>query len=121
MPAFLVVLDAAKVQRTFPLHIIQGIAAVERMDRPRAAGLVRFEVEGEKFAFALDRHVEFAEALAEAAKRTLEDPLQWQRKKKKPDDIDFYEQEEDFDQDEELTVQNRTDDDEAQWSSRITD
>jgi hypothetical protein len=97
-PVFLVVLDGTNVHRTFPLHTIQDIAAVERLDRPRAAGLVRFEVEEEPFAFALDQHAAFAEALAEAAKRTLEDPLYWQRKKKKPDDFDFFD-EDDFDQD----------------------
>ena len=99
MPVFLVVLDGTRVQRTFPLHIIQEIAAVERLDRPRAAGLVRFEIEEERCAFALERHADFAESLAEAAKRTLEDPLQWQRKKKKTDDFDFFDHEDDFDQD----------------------
>ncbi|MBN1563299.1 MAG: hypothetical protein JXA10_05640, partial [Anaerolineae bacterium] len=99
-PAFLVVLAGAKVQRIYPLHLIQDIAAVERMDRPRAAGLVRFQIEDERLAFALDRHAEFAEALAEAAKRTLEDPLQWQRKKKKPDELAYFDDEDDFDQDE---------------------
>jgi hypothetical protein len=97
MPAFLVVLEDTRVRRIFPLNIIQEITALERLDRPRAAGLVRFVVEQEAFAFALDRHTEFAEALAEAAKRILEDPLQWQRKKKKPDDFDFFDQDDDED------------------------
>jgi hypothetical protein len=97
MPAFLIVLEGTQVQRTLPLNIMQEITAVERLDRPRAAGLVRFVVEEEAFAFALDQYTEFAEALAEAAKRTLEDPLQWQRKKKKPDDFDFFDQADDDD------------------------
>ncbi len=152
MPAFLVMLEGTRVQRLFPLHTIQQIAAVERLDRPRAAGLVRFEYEGENFAFALEHYAEFAEALAEAAKRTLEDPLQWQRKKKKSDDFDDYDsdQDDDFDQDDDqygyydvgiadrldsttgvsfesllypdgdLSAKDRADDDETQWSSRIT-
>jgi hypothetical protein len=88
MPLFLVVLEGSIVRRLIPLKAVQNVTAIKRLDRPRAAGLVRFEVDGEPFAFALDRYEALAGALAEAAKRTLEDPVQWQRKKKKPGDID---------------------------------
>jgi hypothetical protein len=86
MPAYLAVLKSSAVQRTIPLDTIQQVSAIRRLDQPRAAGLVRFEVPGESVAYALDRYEAFASALAEAARRTLEDPVQWQRKKKKQDD-----------------------------------
>lgn len=85
-PRYLVVLDGAKVQRVLPLHRLQNVAAVQRIDRPGAEGLVRFAHGEEVLAFALSKHGDFAEALAEAAKRTLEDPVVWQRKKKKQAD-----------------------------------
>ncbi|MCD4684932.1 MAG: hypothetical protein K8S97_03230 [Anaerolineae bacterium] len=83
MPLFLVVLHGAAVQRVMPLEQVQNVSAIKRVDRPRAAGLVRFEIGEETVAFALPQHATFADALAEAARRTLEDPVQWQRKKKK--------------------------------------
>ena len=88
MPLFLVLMQGASVQRTIPLETVQQVSAIRRIDQPRADGLVRFEAGRETFAFALKPHETFATALAEAAKRTLEDPVQWQRKKKKPDDDD---------------------------------
>lgn len=91
MPLFLVILEGVTVRRTIPLDTIQNVTAIRRLDQPKAAGLVRFEVDGEtgeSLAFALDRHDAFAASLAEAAKRTLEDPVVWQRKKKKPGDFD---------------------------------
>ncbi|WP_119069380.1 hypothetical protein [Aggregatilinea lenta] len=87
-PSHLVVLDGTAVRRTIALERVQKIAAVRRLDQPGTAGLVRFEADGEQLAFALEDHDTFAEALAEAARRTLEDPVQWQRKKKKPDALD---------------------------------
>jgi hypothetical protein len=83
MPLFLVLLNDLHVQRTIPLAEVQQVRAIRRLDMPRAAGLVQFEVGDETLAFALDDHEAFAAALAEAAKRTLEDPVLWQRKKKK--------------------------------------
>lgn len=82
-PLQLVILEGAQVQRVIPLEHVQAISAVRRLDRPGAAGLLRFEVQGEPLAFALEQHEAFAVQLAEAARRTLEDPVLWQRKKKK--------------------------------------
>lgn len=84
MPSHLVVLDGAAVQCAIPLEQVQKIAAVRRLDQSGTAGLVRFEAGNETLAFALDGYDTFAATLAEAARRTLEDPIQWQRKKKKP-------------------------------------
>ena len=84
MPLHLVVMHGAAVQRAIALDTVQAISAIRRLDQPQAAGLVRFEADGEALAFALDAYEVFAAALADAAKRTLEDPIQWQRKKKKP-------------------------------------
>lgn len=88
MPRFLVRLENLIVPQTIPLETVQQVSAIQRLDQPGAAGLVRFVVDNEPVAFALDQHEAFAAALAEAAKRTLEDPVQWQRKKKKPDEFD---------------------------------
>lgn len=92
-PLALVILNGSAVQRAIPLDQLQRVAAIKRLDQPGAAGLVRFEVSGEPLAFALDRHEAFAEALAEAARRTLEDPVEWQRKKKKKDEENADEEE----------------------------
>ncbi len=87
MPRYLVVLDGVKVQRVLPRESLQNVAAVQRLDRPGAEGLVRFVSGEESWAFSLPHHGDFAEALAEAARRTLESPVEWQRKKKKPVDL----------------------------------
>lgn len=92
MPLFLVVLEGVRVRATYPLNKLQAINAIRRLDRPRAAGLVHFEVDEQPHAFALDSYAVFANALAEAAKRTLEDPLQWQQKRKKDDDFAFFDE-----------------------------
>lgn len=89
MPSHLVVLDGERVARALPLEQLQKISATRRLDQPGGAGLVRFECGTERLAFTLDDHEGFAASLAEAAKRTLEDPVAWERKKKKaiePDD-----------------------------------
>ena len=97
-PSHLVVLDGAAVERAIPLEQVQKIAAVRRLDQPGTSGLVRFEVEGEALAFALEDYDTFAAALAEAARRTLEDPVAWQRKKKKPGMPDVPDDEDEFDE-----------------------
>ncbi|MCZ7541516.1 MAG: hypothetical protein M5U29_16710 [Anaerolineae bacterium] len=83
MPSHIVVLSGEETQRAIPLEAVQNVSAIRRLDRPEAAGLLRFDVGGEPLAFALDRHEMFAAQVAEAARRTLEDPVQWARKKKK--------------------------------------
>ncbi len=82
-PAALVLLNGMAVQRIIPIEQVQQVSAFRRLDQPRAAGLVRFKAGEETLAFALDSFEGLAAALAEAAKRTLEDPLI--RKKKAED------------------------------------
>lgn len=83
-PAYLVVFNGEIVRQAIPLETIQNVSAARRIDQPDAAGLVRFSVDGAAAAYALDAYEPFAQALSEAARRTLEDPVMWQRKKKKP-------------------------------------
>lgn len=91
MPRFLVILGGETVLRTIPLEAVQQIGALRRLDVPGAQGLVRFRAEEETFAFALDGHEALAAALAEAAKRTLEAPVE--RKQKARDDDEYPEYE----------------------------
>jgi hypothetical protein len=88
MPRYLVVLRGETILRTIPLEAVQQIGALQRLDQPNAQGLVRFRAEDEPFAFALNKHAEFAALLAEAAKRTLEVPLE-RKQKNKLDDEDY--------------------------------
>ena len=92
-PAFLVILDQGRVLRTIPLEQVQRIQAMHRLDAPEANGLVRFQVEGETMAFSTVDHLALAEDLAEAAKRTLEEPVLQKRKSKE----DYYYEEEEWD------------------------
>jgi len=77
-----------QVEQTLPLHAIQDIAALKLIEGGKPAGLVRFTVEDVGFAFALDDYEAFAEDLATAAKRTLEEPMTRKRKSDKYDDDD---------------------------------
>ena len=83
MPSHIVVLSGDETRRVIPLDAVQNVSAIRRLDQPDAAGLLRFEAQGEPLAFALAHHETFAAQMAEAARRTLEDPVQWARKKKK--------------------------------------
>lgn len=87
MPRFMVLLKGATVLLTIPLEAVQQIGALKRIDQPGADGLVRFRALEETFAFSLPGYDELASALAEAAKRTLEAPLE-QKRKGKDDDED---------------------------------
>jgi hypothetical protein len=87
MPRVLVVMQGTHVLRTILLEAMQGIGALRRLDNPRAAGLVRFRAEDEDSAFALRDYEGFAESLAQAARLTLEDPVE--RKQKKQTDEDY--------------------------------
>jgi hypothetical protein len=93
MPRFLVILRYTTILRKIPLEAIQEIGAFRRLDEPQANGLVRFRAEEETLAFALAQHDEFAVSLADAAKRTLEEPIMQKQKKK------YDEEDEDFDED----------------------
>lgn len=108
-PLFLVVMRGATVQRTIELGQIQNVTAIKRLDRPNAAGLVRFDLADEQIAFALSQYRTFAGQLAEAARRTLEDPVKFQRKKKKPDDDVWDDDDEFYDNLEEVDMQSTSD------------
>ncbi len=86
MPRCLVILDGQTVLRTIPLEAVQQVGALRRLDAPGARGLVRFRAEEETLAFAVDDHEAVAAALAEAAKRTLEAPLERKQKSRLTDD-----------------------------------
>jgi hypothetical protein len=82
MPLYLVLMDRANVRRTLPLETVTHVASIDRLDAP--GGVVRFRAAGEQIAFAVEDHHAFGEALAEAAKRSLEQPLEvYGRKGKK--------------------------------------
>lgn len=98
MPLYLVVLRGATIERVIPLAEVQNVAAVKRLDRPRGDGLVRFDLGEEQIAFALPMYRTYAGLIAEAARRTLEDPVRWERKKKKSEG-DWWADEDDFDED----------------------
>lgn len=89
MPRYLIVLRGATILRTIPLEAVQQIGALQRLDQPEAQGLVRFRAEEEPFAFAVNKHEAFAALLAEAAKRTLEVPLERKQKNKLDDEDDY--------------------------------
>lgn len=98
MPLYLVLLDGERVTQKIALDKIKQVSAVKRMDDD--GGVVRFRkrLEGVQediqYAFALENYVSFGESLGEAAKRSLEMPLEIiSRKKKKSDDYDDYEDE----------------------------
>jgi hypothetical protein len=82
MPRFLVIFQDKQIIRKFPLEQIQQIGALRRIDQPQANGLIRFQAGEEALAFALRDYETFAAQLAEAAKRTLEAPLERKQKGK---------------------------------------
>lgn len=92
MPAALVLFDAAgRVQRALPLEQIQDIEVLPRLDAPHLGGVVRFRATGppaQTLAFALPDYGPLGAALAEAAKRSLEQPPTFYGKKKDDDDDD---------------------------------
>jgi hypothetical protein len=79
MPLFVVILamDGA-VLRTLPLPEVRFIEAVRRLDAP--GGLVRFKYAEESYAFEARDYRELAQAIADAAKRSLEEPVERKRK-----------------------------------------
>jgi hypothetical protein len=84
MPLHLVLLDGETVRATLPVNAVTQVRGVQRVDAP--GGVVQFEVSGTRYAYAVERYRELAESLAEAAKRSLEQPLEMldgKRKKKK--------------------------------------
>lgn len=91
MPYALILLDSDQVRQVIPLEKVQQIEALRRMDAPTLDGVVRFRIEGEteRLAYSLSDYAAFGAALAEAAKRTLEDPVMVKKK-----DKDYYDEEE---------------------------
>jgi hypothetical protein len=93
MPLYLVILSNFRVQERYALTQIQDIAALKRMEGGKPDGLIRFFMDNELRAFALDDYEAWAEALAEASKRTLEEPVMRKRKSKDDDDLDDWDDE----------------------------
>jgi len=94
MPLYLVIFAGDEVQRTIDLSKIQEIAALKRMEGGNPAGLIRFRSDEEDFAFALNNYEAWANDLAEAAKRSLEEPVI--RKRKGKDDEWDWDDEDEF-------------------------
>jgi hypothetical protein len=88
MPLNLVIFSGSEVQQVIPLTKIQNIAALKRMEGGKPEGLVRFTLDDETLAFASDDYVQLSALLAEAAKRTLEEPVIRKQKGKDDDDGD---------------------------------
>jgi hypothetical protein len=86
MPRFLVILHDSAVRQKIPLESVQTIGALRRLDQPGVEGLVRFRAGESDYHFAVRDHEKVAAALAEAAKRTLEAPLERKQKGKKDDE-----------------------------------
>jgi hypothetical protein len=86
-PCALVLLDGERIQRVLPLEQVQDIEVMRRLDDPMAGGVVRFQyANSETLAYTLPDYIPFGAALAEAAKRSLEDPPLFYEKKKYDDD-----------------------------------
>ena len=90
MPLRLVIFVGNEVQQTVPLAAVQNIAVLKRMEGGNPPGLVRFTAGEETLAFAMDDYEAWASELAEAAKRTLEEPISRKRKAKDDEDDDDY-------------------------------
>jgi len=88
MPLFLVVLGENRVLEQIALTEIQDIGALKRMEGGKPDGLVRFFVDNELRAFAMNDYEAWAQDIAEAAKRTLEEPVMRKRKSKDDDALD---------------------------------
>jgi hypothetical protein len=87
MPSALVELQETQVQRILPLETIQNIEVMRRLDVPDAHGVVRFKhMQGEQIAYTSAAHVEFAEALIAAARRSLKNPPTFYGKKDDEDE-----------------------------------
>ncbi|MBA3870659.1 MAG: hypothetical protein H0X30_16085 [Anaerolineae bacterium] len=82
MPRYLLILHDDAVQTLIPLESVQQIGALRRLDAPDANGLVRFQTAEAHYAYALKDYEAFANALADAAKRTLEAPVMQKQKGK---------------------------------------
>lgn len=94
MPLHLVIMKAGIIQRVLHIEAIQDIAALKRMEGGEPTGVIRFFHDGETFAFASNDYEAWATAIAEAAKRSLEEPVMQKQKGK---DEDWEDVDENFD------------------------
>jgi hypothetical protein len=90
MPLHLVIMKEGIIQRVLHMEAIQNIAALKRMEGGEPVGIVRFSHDGENFAFATNEYETWASTIAEAAKRSLEEPVMQKQKSKEGDwdDVD---------------------------------
>jgi hypothetical protein len=86
MPTQLLLLDGERVVRTLLMEQVQQVAAMRRIDKPDADGLVTFTVGEESFAYACKEYQALAQSIADAARRSLEMPLMQKQKGKKDDE-----------------------------------
>lgn len=91
MPLHLVIMKEGVIQRVLDVEAIQEIAALKRMEGGEPVGIVRFKHDGEAFAFASNDYEDWASTIAEAAKRSLEEPVMQKQKSKEDDweDVDI--------------------------------
>lgn len=85
-PSHLVVLSSDHVREALPVNDLTRIEARRRLDADDGSGLARFVVGETSHAFATPDFEALAAAIAEAAKRSLEEPLIRKQKKKQDDD-----------------------------------
>lgn len=90
MPLHLVILKDGIVQRVLDVAAVQNIAALKRLEGGEPSGILRFSHDGEIFAFASNDYEDWAKMIAEAAKRSLEEPVMQKTKSKTGDwdDVD---------------------------------
>jgi hypothetical protein len=88
MPRYILLLDGERVLRLLPLEQTRKVAAARRIDQPDADGLATFEAVEDSFAFAGKDYQALAQAIAEAARLSLEAPLVQKQKGKKDDEDD---------------------------------
>jgi hypothetical protein len=94
MPLHLVIMKAGIIQRVLHIEAIQDIAALKRMEGGEPTGVIRFSHDGETFAFATNEYETWAKSIAEAAKRSLEEPVMQKQKSKDDEweDVDIIEE-----------------------------
>lgn len=100
-PSHLVVLSRDRVREALPVNDLTRIEARRRLDADDGSGLARFVVGETSHAFATLDFEGLAAAIAEAAKRSLEEPL-IRKQKKKADDDGGGEGDDDWDEEDEL-------------------
>lgn len=82
MPAKLVIFSGEAVSRVIKMEDITHVQVIERADGP--GSIVTFQTRREKMSYAFERNGQpFATALAEAARRWLDEPLETIRRKRK--------------------------------------